>query len=863
MLRSFLHKKSTLVSNYYLLMLIIAIQLTTNLSAQEKIKILPPDGSGFPEIKIDDHISEEHRKQIEITLKENIQQLQLQGLIDTASVSSASLLSNFQWPLRQADGFNYNSYYGISNYVDHNSNYPDAITDYNCGDRSYDLESGYNHQGIDIFTWPFGWDMMDDDQVEVVSIAAGTIIGKDDGNFDKNCSFTTAADWNAVYVRHADGTVAWYGHLKNGSLTSKSVGASVIAGEYLGVIGSSGRSSGPHLHLEIHASNNALLDPYSGTCNNLNGNSLWANQKPYYEPTLNVLLTHNDVPSDNGCYPDESNKSNNFTADDVVYFAAYYHDYLANQLTDFKIYQPNNTLWRDWSHSNTHTHFAAAYWYWYFTLPNNPQNGQWRFEATYQGQTLTHYFNVTGGNGETTNPICEAPLITCGNTYNGATTSEDYYNPNNMLSHCGSGDIGAPNTFYKLQGNGQDVTLALCDSDYDTRIDVYCLPANACSEASNFVCVAGNDDFCGVQSSVTFWARSGYDFYIMIHGYYREVGDFTMTTSCASHCPAPANASCEPNNTGHGFSGTAQSLTLQSNTPNPTYTIGNNTCTTTGINPSCDPFGQIQDVWYKFSTGSQNKVTIQTSLSAANNPAALVKFALYDGCSGNEVLCETPSGDLTVATANNLLTNHTYYVQVWSNSSEAGGFGIAVYAGDATAGCGALNTVNLHDEPIAPGQYYAETRVVSRGTVNGNVTMRAGSTINLYSGFHATVGSNFTAAIAPCTLSNFINTEEEHIDLPAINSSRTDISTKEVVLKVTPNPIQNQATIDFYCSKATLAKVKVFNSKGQLLTEQSMDNALGWNTTQLDASQLLGGIYYVVLQANNNLLTKKIIILAK
>ena len=101
-----------------------------------------------------------------------------------------------------------------------------------------------------MYTWPFSWYKMDHDQVKVVAAADGVIIYKSDGNFDKNCGFNND-NWNAVYVEHADGSVAWYGHLKNGSLSTKAVGESVSSGEYLGIVGSSGSSTGPHLHFEV------------------------------------------------------------------------------------------------------------------------------------------------------------------------------------------------------------------------------------------------------------------------------------------------------------------------------------------------------------------------------------------------------------------------------------------------------------------------------------------------------------------------------------------------------------------------------------------------------------------------------------
>jgi murein DD-endopeptidase MepM/ murein hydrolase activator NlpD len=53
---------------------------------------------------------------------------------------------------------------------------------------------------------------------------------------------------NLVRVRHANGVESWYAHLSSIDVT---VGDDVRAGDRLGAVGSTGNSTGPHLHLEI------------------------------------------------------------------------------------------------------------------------------------------------------------------------------------------------------------------------------------------------------------------------------------------------------------------------------------------------------------------------------------------------------------------------------------------------------------------------------------------------------------------------------------------------------------------------------------------------------------------------------------
>ena len=350
-----------------------------------------PDGGGEYIIGKTICVSPEQREQIESELAVNYQLLKDQGIIDNlARTRSGS--TKFDWPLRKAAGFNYNSYYGISGFVDLNPVYPNFLLDYNCGTRTYDTQDGYNHAGLDIFLWPFDINMMDKNQVEVIAAAPGVILSKQDGNFDKSCSWNNQS-WNAVYILHADSTVTWYGHLKKNSLTTKPVGASVAAGEYLGLVGSSGISSGPHLHFEVHNANQIVVEPSSGPCNS--SPSMWNIQKPYQESSLNTLMTHYAAPVFQGCpLPHLINDSNNFKGGDEVFFAAYYHDQMAGQLSTYTIYQPDNFIYDTWTHSIPAPHYYASYWYWSYTLPATAMKGNWRFEVDYLGQSFTHYFYV-------------------------------------------------------------------------------------------------------------------------------------------------------------------------------------------------------------------------------------------------------------------------------------------------------------------------------------------------------------------------------------------------------------------------------------------------------------------------------------
>ena len=63
-----------------------------------------------------------------------------------------------------------------------------------------------------------------------------------------------------VVIRHRRGMTSWYAHLNRIDVRP---GQCVTAGRRIGLVGSSGRSSGPHLHFELRV-RDAVIDPLSG-----------------------------------------------------------------------------------------------------------------------------------------------------------------------------------------------------------------------------------------------------------------------------------------------------------------------------------------------------------------------------------------------------------------------------------------------------------------------------------------------------------------------------------------------------------------------------------------------------------------------
>ena len=334
-------------------------------------------------------LSQEEYKNIELEINKN---RTLLGLNNLQKSQGAAVSTSLNWPLRPATSLTDCDYYYISAFVDLDPT--SGLKDWNCGTRTYN-----GHRGIDIVPWPFIWDKMDNNLVEVIAAAPGTIIAKVDGNPDRVCNGVGGggSSNNYITIQHADGSTALYVHMKTGSLTSKSVGQTVTTGEYLGIVGSAGQSTGVHLHFEIRSDGTFAnyIDPFYGACNTTIGSSWWTSQKPYVEPKIMKLSLHNSWPYMAVC----PNTIDTTYEEDVFIsspglqatFHACTKHVLTNDVWNFRILNPDNTVFDSWNYTSLSNRNTSSLG-WAKTLPTNP--GVYTFEGTFNSTTCIKNFTI-------------------------------------------------------------------------------------------------------------------------------------------------------------------------------------------------------------------------------------------------------------------------------------------------------------------------------------------------------------------------------------------------------------------------------------------------------------------------------------
>lgn len=167
----------------------------------------------------------------------------------------------------------------IQNYMDRDPG--PGTQDFTCGPLAYD-----GHKGTD-FALP-------DDSimalgVPVLASAPGTVTGIRNSMPDIRFSAPGAPPLegrdcgNGVVLDHGEGWETQYCHMKQGSV-SVSLGQTVATGEPLGLVGLSGRTEFPHVHISIRK-DGETLDPFAPLATSCagteTGESLWADPLEY------------------------------------------------------------------------------------------------------------------------------------------------------------------------------------------------------------------------------------------------------------------------------------------------------------------------------------------------------------------------------------------------------------------------------------------------------------------------------------------------------------------------------------------------------------------------------------------------------
>ncbi|QDV78462.1 M23 family metallopeptidase [Botrimarina mediterranea] len=163
----------------------------------------------------------------------------------------------------------------IGNYVDIDTR-PIARGDYRGGKLTYD-----GHDALDIGLAHF---RAMEEGVDVYAAKSGTITSANDGAYDRWSAMNPAPPGeagNLVVIDHGNGLTTLYGHLKKDSV-AVNVGDIVAAGQVIGQVGSSGQSTGPHLHFTVRQ-NGKAVETFESP------DEWWDNPLPYTGDVAGVL----------------------------------------------------------------------------------------------------------------------------------------------------------------------------------------------------------------------------------------------------------------------------------------------------------------------------------------------------------------------------------------------------------------------------------------------------------------------------------------------------------------------------------------------------------------------------------------------
>jgi hypothetical protein len=253
------------------------------------------------------------------------------------------------------------------------------------------------------------------------------------------------------------------------------------------------------------------------------------------------------------------------------------------------------------------------------------------------------------------NDVCGAALpLTPGVPATGSTSGATFDN----VGTCFTSNT-APGVWYFVVGNGGLLTVETCGgiTNYDTKLHLYSGNCGA------LVCEDGNDDACGLQSRVSTVTSPGQLYYVLVHGFSSNTGNFTLTATLGS--PPSGNDVCggaTPIACGQTVSGS----TAGSTPDNQAF------CGTSNTSPG---------VWYQL-VGTGGPVEVTTCNAGSNYDT---KLSVYTGACGALTCVDGDDDDFTCSfsglrstVAFNSTPGQIYYILVHGFGSSTGNFELSV-----------------------------------------------------------------------------------------------------------------------------------------------------------------------------------------
>lgn len=119
-------------------------------------------------------------------------------------------------------------------------------------------------------------------------------------------------------------------------------------------------------------------------------------------------------------------------------------------------------------------------------------------------------------------------------TINGpAVTGNNFNTTVSPTRACGQVVENGSGVWYHVTGGDEVIRASTCGTptDFDTQLSIYQGDSSSSNACSNLQCVAGSDEFCGSQSSAAWFAAKGVNYYIYVHGWGTDQGNFALTVA--------------------------------------------------------------------------------------------------------------------------------------------------------------------------------------------------------------------------------------------------------------------------------------------------------------------------------------------